>query len=736
MSLPERGSAAPHPPEPLPLLRRSESGSAASLRRRLPGRLPLLFLLSSATPLSAAPPWGVRPAPVWVVHLEAPLAREGEADDVHGGMDYLLVDQQIRATTRSEERYSRQVRRVLSPSGVQNASELTITFDPSYERLVFHHIQLERGGRTIDALVPGEIKVIQREASLGEGIYDGTLTAVVFLKDVRPGDVIDHAYTLEGGNPILGGRFATVLEMGYGVPTRRIHHRILWPSDRALYLHGHRTSVDPEIREQGGVRSYEWDLQDISATDEDDETPPWYDPYPWVQVGDFASWAEVAGWARKLFDSARQPHAVDALAARLRAEHRAPEEQALAAIRFVQDEIRYLGLEMGPGSHRPQSPARVLEQRYGDCKDKSLLLVTLLEGLGIEADPALVQTTAGATLDKWQPSPFAFDHAIVRATVGGKTLWIDATVSGQGGGLADFETPEFPRALVLRPETTALSALGSPGPTVPTTVVEEMYTVGEPGPRLEVKTTHTGGEADAMREVLATTPIADVAKTYLNHYAQDSLRIEPDGLPHFQDDRRRNVVTVLEAYRLPGFWTSREKSFSPWALEERLRKPGSPRRAAPLAVEHPVHVVHTITVRLPRPLAVPPEEVTVDDPAFRFRHAARIEGQTVTLSYAYASLTDHVPAERLEAYLGHLEDARRHLSHSLDPQAHPARALAVPLVLLLVSGLLALTLGIVVAARLRRRRGAASPPVVSAVAEAAPADPASLLTGDAVPPTD
>ena len=82
---------------------------------------------------------------------------------------------------------------------------------------------------------------------------------------------------------------------------------------------------------------------------------------------------------------------------------------------------------------------------------------------------------------------------------------------------------------------------------------------------------------------------------------------------------------------------------------------------------------HTIRVRLPHPGTVTPEEVRVNDPAFRFESAVRAAGNEVTLTYSYTSLADHVPVPALETYLTHLDDARRHLSHAVDPQAPRGR---------------------------------------------------------------
>ena len=88
----------------------------------------------------------------------------------------------------------------------------------------------------------------------------------------------------------------------------------------------------------------------------------------------------------------------------------------------MQDEIRYFSVLIGQNSHRPQPPATVLAHRYGDCKDKSYLLVNLLAQLGIRARPVLVNASAPALPGKVIASPTRFDHAIVRIELDGATL--------------------------------------------------------------------------------------------------------------------------------------------------------------------------------------------------------------------------------------------------------------------------------------------------------------------------
>src|SRR5437016_13976767 len=133
-----------------------------------------------AAPLARAADFDLHPAPAWIDHAPTPAASAARA-----GVAGILTDHQVRVMGATVDEYFRRVRKVVSAAGVQNASELSIDFDPSYQRLVLHDIALVRGERRIDQLDRRAVRVIEKEPESDSKIYDGQLTALVFLKDVR-----------------------------------------------------------------------------------------------------------------------------------------------------------------------------------------------------------------------------------------------------------------------------------------------------------------------------------------------------------------------------------------------------------------------------------------------------------------------------------------------------------------------------------------------------------------------
>jgi len=67
----------------------------------------------------------------------------------------------------------------------------------------------------------------------------------------------------------------------------------------------------------------------------------------------------------------------------------------------------------------------VLENQYGDCKDKHTLLASMISVLGLHPEAVLIG--AGVRFNQDVPSPESFNHLITRVVVDGKPIWLDAT---------------------------------------------------------------------------------------------------------------------------------------------------------------------------------------------------------------------------------------------------------------------------------------------------------------------
>ncbi len=122
--------------------------------------------------------------------------------------------------------------------------------------------------------------------------------------------------------------------------------------------------------------------------------------------------------------------------------------------------VRYTGVEFGEASIVPQFPSETLKRKYGDCKDKAALLVTMLRAVNIPARLALLSTGPGQDINPELPGMGMFDHAIVFVPASGSDpeLWIDATAQySRVGDLPDMDYGRW--ALVVEDHSTALKKI-------------------------------------------------------------------------------------------------------------------------------------------------------------------------------------------------------------------------------------------------------------------------------------
>ncbi|PYO75694.1 MAG: hypothetical protein DMD63_16265, partial [Gemmatimonadetes bacterium] len=115
---------------------------------------------------------------------------------------------------------------------------------------------------------------LQREKELERRIYDGTITALFILEDVRVGDVIDFSYTIRGANPILGDRYAGYFWTAYSAPVKAVHMRMIHPPERKLnFRQVNSPGVSLRIKEDGPVREVAFDAADTMAIVDEGDRP-------------------------------------------------------------------------------------------------------------------------------------------------------------------------------------------------------------------------------------------------------------------------------------------------------------------------------------------------------------------------------------------------------------------------------------------------------------------------------
>ncbi len=560
------------------------------------------------------------------------------------------IDFEDQYSLGDEVEYIRKSRKIISQAGVQNGSEISAYFDPSYQRLYFHQVSIIRNGITIDKLVLSKIKTAQQEEELNNFIYNGRLNAFMILEDVRPGDIIEYSFSKKGFNPVFRNKFCDQFYLNYSVPFYDIHYKIIVPAGRKLQIKNNLHQAEPVISSMNGQQVYEWHAKNVAGIVMQDQVPSWYDPYPSVMISEYNSWQELNEWALKLFPvkKALSPLVISKIN-EIEKKATRDGQKVQAVLRFVQDDIRYMGIEMGENSHQPADPSKVLAQRFGDCKEKTYLACCMLRAMNIDACPVLINTDSKQQIKQMLPGHFDFDHVTLRVKLDDEYFWYDPTIAYQRGDIKKIFYPDYQVGLVVSDSTTALTEI--PFRNVSSVKVKENFKVTsmDEGGTLKVVTEFRGQNADWVRSEFNNSSISELMTNYQKFYSTYFEDIKVDSL-NFTDDDDSGLFITNEYYHIPGFWKKdsdyvKTFSFSAFNIYPILQRVKEKERTMPIGLAYPSNLTESITVNLPEEWPVTEDEMHVKNDCFSYNYRFYNVGNIVHMDADYQNLKNHATVE-------------------------------------------------------------------------------------------
>lgn len=588
----------------------------------------------------------VAPRPEWVDYIETPIARPERMNAVDQGVYYLAIDVQVRRQGDETWFYRRTVRQVTSRAGLEAVAALSYSFDPELDSFAFHAVTVERDGELLDRLPALDIETARQEPRLDAGIIDGEITVFSEINDVRVGDIIDVETSWRQRDVLWSDGFAASAGFEWSVPVGVSRLRLLTPADLDLAVRNHGVEMEPTVTTRGDEVERIWLAVDADPILGEDFTPATYPTWGYIETSTMRSWSEVADWAVDVFDIDRTlPPLIEAEVNRIAGETDDPALRATLALRHVQATIRYVGDEVGLGSHVPRSPTEVAERGWGDCKDVSLLLATMLNAMGIEAYPALTDIDGGPGLPDGLPSPYAFDHAITLAILGGEHYWLDATRTHQGGVLPALAQPDFAYALPIRAGQNDLAPIELPEPDAPEIETVEAFDLqrGE-GVMLVVSTRYVGREADQFRFRLDSEGRDAVLQTFLEYYQQLYPGLERNGDATIEDRFDDNIIDLTERYRLSAerYVADGLNQNFPMRADVVLGlipAVTAPARETPMALPYPLHRRHVIELRNAPTVLLTSEPLAFENAHVRFSTSQRELPQGLRAEFSLQTMT-------------------------------------------------------------------------------------------------
>jgi lipoprotein NlpI len=599
------------------------------------------------------------PVPNWVEEIKIPETQ------LRNPVVIRLADTQFNALDVPQT-FVHRAMQVNQSAALGQVGQIQIFFVPEYEKLKLHSVRILRGKEIIDQTNTVSIHFLQRETSYENGVYSGLVTAALLLSDVRVGDVVEYKYSTTGANPVFGKKFLGVAGWDQIEPVALRSVILNHSSDRKIHWRMvgdfRNTQISPKVRSSQGATQLRFEEHNISEIDNEPYIPATYYPARILQFSEFQNWNEVAQWATELFAAPQPlPDELRNLLAHLRS-FASEEDRVIEALHWVQSEIRYFSVSIGASSHRPYAPAQVVQRRYGDCKDKAYLLITLLRELGIPAKPVLLSLELRNGVNKLLPSPTAFDHVIVQATIAGKKYYLDGTQLGQNSKLPAIGSPfNGIQSLIADMGTTSLSAISHPhNQSAPLEEWREKIRLdkfGEDG-TLELERSWRGYQAEQIRFFFTQFTPEQLRKFTYAPYEKRYPGIEIVDSPSIEDDAEQNRIQLKTKFRIPnlavnlnGGWGIR---FFPGILQSMFNVPENLKRNFPVAIPvHPYQGHYTLSLQWPESLSVvmDPSTERINGDFFDAQLSQSFRGNHTDIAIDFSTKASEIPAKALTAFV-------------------------------------------------------------------------------------
>ena len=307
---------------------------------------------------------------------------------------------------------------VLSAEG-KDLGDFDLSYSPRDEELEFLACEVLGPDGKVTRLDPDAVNEA-REPEVGD--YQGSRRKFFSLPGSVPGAVLHIHYRSQWQKFPLP-HISLELPLVQDLPALTSTLVVRVPNDAGFHFGFEAISApDPKVEQGTYSTSYTWQFPGLPAPPHEPLTPPRRQPR--LLLSTFKDWKGFSEWygrVSQLADEVTPPIAAKAAELTRGATTQADKVQAI--YNYVSG-LRYVAIPLGVNSFRPHAAANVLQNQFGDCKDKANLFNALLHSVGVEAHLVLVPRFSQAYDDI---PGLAFNHAISLVTLAGRRIWADTT---------------------------------------------------------------------------------------------------------------------------------------------------------------------------------------------------------------------------------------------------------------------------------------------------------------------
>ena len=368
------------------------------------------------------------------IDIEEVIAAAPDASDYPDADALILLNQFSHEVTASgKSRYTtHQVVKILTERGVQNYDDIAIPHTPKAQYITVNVARtIAPDGSVVEP--PDEaFNNVTPPGLLSYNLYSDSMWHVISMPALKPGVCIEYQVTLEDAGAESVGSTSWFWG-GYSFqstdPTLQSAYALRVPQGTDFKWKAVHCQLNPQILHDEETSTYLWTYGETPALKTEYNMPATNDIVPRLSYSSVESWDAVYNWYK---DIAKDRYTVNQViketVEKLTADLLTADDKIRAIYHFVASQIRYVGIELGQGAYQPTPADQVLSVRYGDCKDKTTLMIAMLDLVGIEAFPVMLNPAPYQRVDLELPSLGQFSHLIAAVPRdNGDYVWLDAT---------------------------------------------------------------------------------------------------------------------------------------------------------------------------------------------------------------------------------------------------------------------------------------------------------------------
>ncbi|MBM3250387.1 MAG: DUF3857 domain-containing protein [Candidatus Omnitrophica bacterium] len=374
-------------------------------------------------------------------------------DYPQAGALLVFLDESITITAENtEETELHHLIKVLNERGKEDFSETQIGYDSTFEKieLVFART-IKPDGTVVDV---GTRHIRDVSKYLNFPLYSNARVYIISFPEIAEGACIEYKVRILRNRLINKKDFVAVYPVQSSEPLIAANFTVKTPKSRVLKqktlnerYNDFGASLTPKVKEENAERIYRWEFGNVPEIIPESNMPARSEINPSILLSTFGSWQEIYDWWWSLAaDKIKADSAIKEKVRELTRDKATDEEKARAIYNFCAQKIRYVAVEYGQAGYEPHPAGDIFRNKYGDCKDQAVLLITMLKEAGLAAWPVLIATKEHYNLNPDFPS-MLFNHAIACVELNGKTVFLDPTA--QTCPFGDLPQPDQGRRVLV-----------------------------------------------------------------------------------------------------------------------------------------------------------------------------------------------------------------------------------------------------------------------------------------------